>query len=93
MASREVHIGSGLVVLAAAIWYVWAHAGKSHNLALPEETVSAIGYWPYAWWAGSSRGNAYVHHYPDTVGATVLPMVLQTDDGTLSVQDSQVGRG
>lgn len=93
MASREVHIGVGLAVLAAGVWYVWAHGAKTHNLSLPEETVSAIGYYPYAWWAGSSRGNAYVHHYPDTVGATVLPMVLQTEDGTLSVQDSVVGRG
>ena len=48
MASREVHIGAGLAVLAAGIWYVWAHGAKTHNLALPEETVSAIGYYPYA---------------------------------------------
>ncbi len=93
MASREVQLGAGLVLLAAGVWYVWTHEGKSHNVVMPEEAVSEIGYWPYAWWCGTSRGQAYVHHYPDTVGATVLPMVLQTDDGTLSVQDSVVGRG
>lgn len=93
MAERNVHVGIGLAVLAAGIWYVWTHEGKSHNLTLPEETVSAIGYWPYAWWAGSSRGNAYVHHYPDRVGPNVLPLVAQTSEGTLSVQDSEVGRG
>lgn len=85
--------GAGLIVLGAVVWYVWAHAGKTHTVILPEAAVSAIGYWPYAWWCGTSRGAAYVHHYPDTVGATVLPMVLQTDDGSLSVQDSAVGRG
>lgn len=93
MASREVHIGIGLAVLAAGTWYVWAHQGKTHNLTLPEETIAEVGYWPYAWWAGHSRGNAYVHHYPDTVGPNVLPLVLQTENGTLSVADSEVGRG
>lgn len=83
----------GLGALFVLVAYLWAHGGKTHNLTLPEETVSAVGFWPYAWWCGSSRGHAYVHHYPDTVGPNVLPLVLQTEDGTLSVQDSEVGRG
>lgn len=93
MADRNLHIGAGLVLLGAAIWYVWTHEGKSHNITLPEETISSVGYWPYAWWCGTSRGEAYVHHYPDTVGPNVLPLVLQTSEGTLSVEDSEVGRG
>lgn len=93
MASRETHIGMGLAVVFVAVWYVWLHSGRTHNLTMPEETVSAIGYWPYAWWCGSSRGQAYTHHYPDRVGPNVLPLVLQTEEGTLSVQDSEVGRG
>jgi hypothetical protein len=93
VADVRIPVGAGLAVLAAGVWYLWTHEGKTHNITQPEAVVSDIGYWPYAWWCGTSRGNAYVHHYPDTVGATVLPMVLQTDDGTLSVQDSQVGRG
>jgi hypothetical protein len=87
------HIGGGLVLLAAGVWYVWAHQGKTHNLSVPEETVSSLGYYPYAWWAGHSHGNAYVHHYPDTVGPNVLPLVAATEDGTLSVAQSEVGRG
>jgi len=93
VADKRIHVGGGLVLLAAAVWYLWTHEGKSHNVTQPEPVVSEIGYWPYAWWCGTSRGNAYVHHYPDTVGATVLPMTLQTDDGSLSVADSGVGRG
>jgi hypothetical protein len=85
--------GIGLGALFLAVWYVWTHQGKTHNLTLPEETVSEVGYWPYAWWCGSSRGNAYVHHYPDRVGPNVLPLVLQTENGTLSVEDSEIGRG
>lgn len=93
MDRREVQIGIGLAVLAAGVWYVWVHEGKSHNLTMPEEVVSDTGYWPYTWWAGHSRGNAYVHHYPDRVGPNVLPLILQTENGTLSVADSEVGRG
>lgn len=93
MADRRMHAAAALAVLAAGVWYVWVHEGKVHKITLPEETVSAIGYWPYAWWAGTSRGHAYVHHYPDRVGPNVLPLVAQTSEGTLSVQDSEVGRG
>ncbi|MFL6116736.1 MAG: hypothetical protein ACJ786_36080 [Catenulispora sp.] len=93
MARRELHLGAGLVLLAAGVWYLWAHEAKTHNISLPEATTSATGYYPYIWWAGHSRGNAYVHHYPDTVGPNVLPLVLQTEDGTLSAADSEVGRG
>lgn len=90
---RMPHVGGGLLILAAAVWYLWTHEGKTHNLTVPEETVSKVGYYPYAWWCGTSRGNAYVHHYPDRVGPNVLPLVLQTDDGTLAVTHSEAGRG
>lgn len=93
MADIRVSVGAGLVVLAGAVWYLWGHQGGTHTLALPEETTAEVGYWPYAWWCGHSRGNPYVHHYPDTIGPNVLPMILQTEDGTLSVRDSVVGRG
>lgn len=93
MADRRVHIGAGLAALALATWYLWTHEGKTHNVTQPEEVVNDTGYWPYTWWAGHSHGNAYVHHYPDQVGPNVLPLILQTEDGTLSVQDSEVGRG
>lgn len=90
---RRAHVGIGLAVLAAGVWYAWVHQGRTHNVTLPEESVSSLGYWPYAWWCGTSRGNAYVHHYPDKVGPNVLPLVLQTEDGTLSVTESEIGRG
>ena len=90
---RRAHAGAALAVLAAGVWYLWVHQGRTHNVTLPEESVSSLGYWPYAWWCGTSRGNAYVHHYPDKVGPNVLPLVLQTEDGTLSVTESEIGRG
>jgi hypothetical protein len=70
---RAPHIGGGLVVLALAVWYLWSHEGKTHTVTVPEETANTLGYYPYAWWAGHSRGEAYVHHYPDRVGPNVLP--------------------
>lgn len=90
---RTPHVGAGLVVLALAVWYTWTHQGKSHNVTMPEAVVSSTGYYPYAWWCGTSRGTAYVHHYPDRVGPNVLPMIAQTSEGTLSVSESEVGRG
>jgi hypothetical protein len=90
---RAPHIGGGLVVLALAVWYLWTHEGKTHTVTVPEETANTLGYYPYAWWAGHSRGEAYVHHYPDRVGPNVLPLILQTSDGTLSVTGSEAGRG
>lgn len=93
MARTEVHAGIALALLGAGVWYVWTHEGKSHSVTLPEEVTSDVGFYPYAWWAGHSRGQAYVHHYPDRVGPNVLPLILQTEEGTLSVRDSEVGRG
>lgn len=93
MADKRIHVGAGLAVLAVVVWYLWKYEGQGHNIEMAEAAVSDIGYYPYAWWAGHSRGNAYVHHYPDTVGPNVLPLVLQTEDGTLSAADSELGRG
>ncbi len=93
MADTRVVGGAALVALAAGVWYLWSNEGQTHNIEVAEAVTSELGYYPYVWWCGHSRGNAYVHHYPDTVGPNVLPMVAQTEEGTFSVSESQVGRG
>lgn len=82
----------GAAALAAVVWYAWTNEGQAHNIQMPDWN-SENQFDPYAWWAGHSKGNAYVHHYPETIGQNCLPEPLDNAAGSFSVTMSAAGNG
>lgn len=85
---KPAHTALGLVVVAGAVWYLWGTGGKAHGVTL-DPVYDTAAYNPYAWWQNHSRGNAYVHHYPSTVGPNCLPVVLQNEQGAISTTGNE----
>jgi hypothetical protein len=82
---------AGALIAAAVIWYVWTNEGQAHNVSI--DFNSETQYDPYAWWAGHSKGNAYVHHYPESVGQNCLPAPIDNLEGSYSLTFSEAGNG
>lgn len=92
MADAQRFAVPALALMAAAvIWYVWTNEGESHNVQVDFNSENQFD--PYAWWAGHSKGNAYVHHYPQTIGQNCLPEPLADMAGSYSLTFSEAGNG
>ena len=82
----------GALLLAGIVWYAWTNEGETHNVTVPD-FFSPTQYDPWAWWAGHSKGNAYVHHYPETIGQNCLPEPLDNQEGSFSTTFAEVANG
>lgn len=92
MADARMAVPVGTLLLAAVVWYAWTNEGETHNVN-PPNYFSEAQYDPYAWWAGHSKGNAYVHHYPESIGQNCLPEPLATQEGAFSTTFAEAANG
>ncbi len=92
MADMRYAVPLGAAVLAGIVWYAWTYEGQTHNVTGPS-FFSEEQYDPYVWWAGHSKGNAYVHHYPEKIGQNCLPEPLDNQEGSYSTTFSEAAYG